>query len=421
MPAQPSADHHIMPPDNVYFQGLDQINWSHLEHAYGSARDVPDLLRALTSGDSEIDVFERLFTALYHQGSVYSATPKVIPFLLQLLGEGRHSSLIHFLEAVSESAGEEACCGEEVADEIQEELGKGMPVFAKLAGSGAPEERAAAARILGRLSGRAQEAATAVRARLAEEREPEVRAALAEAISRLGGEYTPADGATPLERFRSACAVARRKGRECDDETIAEIARHWKIVAPEVEVDAETMVGIAKRFDGARQLEFLCALLPGAPCDVDALTIARQILIVAFDDTRPEWGGRGISYKYYLDGKPWTPNYTGSPFPGVTVEQALVFQQRLVNAKSAEETKELLAELKSMENHPPVGVMKRWSCEYSNVRGAKPEWKLPLTSAQTRAIATIGDTDLAWSCDTNLWSMFGLPSDREEFQRLSQL
>src|SRR5215813_3175462 len=36
------------------FTGLDDIPWSRLGHAYGSAVDVPDTLRALTSPDAEI-------------------------------------------------------------------------------------------------------------------------------------------------------------------------------------------------------------------------------------------------------------------------------------------------------------------------------------------------------------------------------
>jgi hypothetical protein len=417
MPAQSPADQRHMRKD-FNFQGLDQVDWRHLEHAYGAADDIPSLLRALASGDTEIDVFEKLFTGLYHQGSVYSAIPKALPFLLQLLGDGQQSSLIHFFEAVSESVGEEPCGSEEVADEIREELGKGMSVFTRLLVSGAPEERAAAARTLGTLSGRAAEAAIAVRARLADEREPDVRAALAEAIARLGGEYAPPEDATPIERFRSACAVAQKKGGKCQDETVAEIVRHWKTVALQMEANAETMVRIGKQFDDERQLEFLCSLLPGAASEDDALTIARQILSVAFVDKRPEWGARGITNNYFVDGKLWEPNHTGSPFPGVTVEQALAFQERFVKAKTVEETKEILRELHSMESRPPVGAVRRMSCEYSNVRGANPSWTLPLASAQTRAIAAIANSDLAWACDTNLWSLFGLPSDREQFKRL---
>ena len=33
---------------------LDRIDWKKLQHAYGSAKDVPDQIRALASNDDEI-------------------------------------------------------------------------------------------------------------------------------------------------------------------------------------------------------------------------------------------------------------------------------------------------------------------------------------------------------------------------------
>jgi hypothetical protein len=35
------------------FSGLDDIDWTELRHAYGSAADVPALLRALADGEEE--------------------------------------------------------------------------------------------------------------------------------------------------------------------------------------------------------------------------------------------------------------------------------------------------------------------------------------------------------------------------------
>lgn len=70
------------------FEGLDGINWASLKHAYGSAGDVPDMIRRLASSD-ESERHEALHAAygnIFHQGTRYEATPKAIPFLIRLAG-----------------------------------------------------------------------------------------------------------------------------------------------------------------------------------------------------------------------------------------------------------------------------------------------------------------------------------------------
>jgi len=65
---------------------LNEVAWENLEHAYGSAKDVPELLRKLASPD--LEEFKRALHALYgniyHQGDRYSASPHAIPFLFEL-------------------------------------------------------------------------------------------------------------------------------------------------------------------------------------------------------------------------------------------------------------------------------------------------------------------------------------------------
>lgn len=69
------------------FEGLDKINWEELEHAYGSARDVPDLIRALAVDDDDIreKTLYTLYGNIWHQGTVYQATPYAVPFLIELV------------------------------------------------------------------------------------------------------------------------------------------------------------------------------------------------------------------------------------------------------------------------------------------------------------------------------------------------
>ena len=67
--------------------GLDEVPWASLEHAYGQAGDVPALIRGLARNDGEWkDLLGELTGGMVlHQGSCYSATSHVIPFLARLI------------------------------------------------------------------------------------------------------------------------------------------------------------------------------------------------------------------------------------------------------------------------------------------------------------------------------------------------
>ena len=70
-------------------QGLDDVPWAELEHAYGSAADVPDLLRKLVDPDPKTrrETLRKLCSNVFHQGTRYPATSYVIPFLIKMCAE----------------------------------------------------------------------------------------------------------------------------------------------------------------------------------------------------------------------------------------------------------------------------------------------------------------------------------------------
>lgn len=81
---------------------LDDIPWASLTHAYGSAADVPDQIRALTSKSTEEreQALWDLCGNVFHQGSRYEATPFVVPFLYELLANNSTPAkrdIIYFL------------------------------------------------------------------------------------------------------------------------------------------------------------------------------------------------------------------------------------------------------------------------------------------------------------------------------------
>jgi len=64
---------------------LDSNRWSELQHAYGGASDVPALLRQLESLPDSVGNKEpwfSLWSALAHQGDVYSASFAAVPHVV---------------------------------------------------------------------------------------------------------------------------------------------------------------------------------------------------------------------------------------------------------------------------------------------------------------------------------------------------
>ncbi|MBP2331074.1 tetratricopeptide (TPR) repeat protein [Kibdelosporangium banguiense] len=66
--------------------GLSLTDWSAVDHAYGPATDVPQLIHDLVSDDATVRAIARseLCGNLIHHGARFSATPKVIPYLIEL-------------------------------------------------------------------------------------------------------------------------------------------------------------------------------------------------------------------------------------------------------------------------------------------------------------------------------------------------
>jgi len=85
-------------------EGLDQVAWDQLTHAYGPAADVPPLLRALVDPSTATpqlcakaerskrtvrdQVMWELWGNVFHQGTVWEVTPHVVPFLVEIVREG---------------------------------------------------------------------------------------------------------------------------------------------------------------------------------------------------------------------------------------------------------------------------------------------------------------------------------------------
>jgi hypothetical protein len=60
---------------------LAVVDWVALDHAYGPADDLPQVIRAAASTDKEQAeaAVDELFSCVFHQGTVYSASVAVVP------------------------------------------------------------------------------------------------------------------------------------------------------------------------------------------------------------------------------------------------------------------------------------------------------------------------------------------------------
>ncbi|MER5419052.1 hypothetical protein [Streptosporangium roseum] len=71
-------------------------DWSQLSHAYGSAEDLPALLDQIEA-DPNAERWNDLWSALCHQGSVYSASFAALPRLTTIAAAGDENERLHAL------------------------------------------------------------------------------------------------------------------------------------------------------------------------------------------------------------------------------------------------------------------------------------------------------------------------------------
>lgn len=69
--------------------GLDDVDWASMRHAYGSAAEVPAMIRALASPDAaeRTKALSDFYSAVHHQGDIYRCTTASLPFLFALAAD----------------------------------------------------------------------------------------------------------------------------------------------------------------------------------------------------------------------------------------------------------------------------------------------------------------------------------------------
>ena len=169
------------------FTGIDEVDWASLRHAYGSAEDVPGLLRGLASPDpAERELaLDGMYGAVHHQGDVYDATLACVPFLLALVGSEEvrdRGGIVELLVSIGEE-GEtwERGRGDRCAS-ARAALRAGAEVFVRLTGDGDLGVRRATPAALVRFLDEPARVLRLLRERLTVERDDLVLLALAESL-----------------------------------------------------------------------------------------------------------------------------------------------------------------------------------------------------------------------------------------------
>src|SRR5690606_3004839 len=79
---------------------LQLVDWSMLHHAYGAAADVPALLERIRmfpeESDWQAEPWFSLWSALYHQGDIYSASIAAVPFIVSTLATAPEKATLSF-------------------------------------------------------------------------------------------------------------------------------------------------------------------------------------------------------------------------------------------------------------------------------------------------------------------------------------
>lgn len=190
------------------FSGIDEVDWASMEHAYGPADDVPELLRGLASDDpSEREAaLDGMYGAVHHQGDVYACTLACIPFLFELAvdpGVQDRGSVVELLTSIGGFDLDEDDEAEIDEDEIEGAANYAMAAAAVTAGAGVffeliadedPGVRLAAPLALATLHRHPVRVLALLRERLPVEPDEEVRLALVEAAGRVALRHRPLAG-----------------------------------------------------------------------------------------------------------------------------------------------------------------------------------------------------------------------------------
>ncbi|MGW3352400.1 hypothetical protein ACWDA3_54695 [Nonomuraea rubra] len=154
------------------FAGLDEVRWSRMRHAYGSAGDVPELLRGLAHPDPAVreTALDGMYAAVHHQGDIYPCTIAAIPFLLRLAahpGLPGRPEVVRLLAGIGSAEDPDELTG--AYRKANQAVAAAYPLWERLLEDADPRVREAAAEVLPACADQSRTALTRLTALLAGE------------------------------------------------------------------------------------------------------------------------------------------------------------------------------------------------------------------------------------------------------------
>jgi hypothetical protein len=264
------------------FSGIDEVDWASMEHAYGPADDVPELLRGLASDDpaEREAALDGMYGAVHHQGDVYACTLACIPFLFELVvdpGVRDRGSVVELLTSIGGFDLDEDDEAEIDEDEIEGAANYAMAAAAVTAGAGVffeliadedPGVRLAAPLALATLHRHPVRVLALLRERLPVEPDEEVRLALVEAAGRVALRHRPLAGRvaewlsrlasrahSPGLRLAALAQLARCAPDELPSDVVPVVSGLLREMRSTPEEHAVPEEGAAGKADGARPVQ----------------------------------------------------------------------------------------------------------------------------------------------------------------------
>ncbi|GCB51867.1 HEAT repeat domain-containing protein [Streptomyces sp. NL15-2K] len=169
------------------FTGIDEVDWASLRHAYGSAEDVPGLLRGLASADrAEREVsLDGMYGTVHHQGDVYDSTLASVPFLFALAGGEdvrERGGIVELLVSIGWEGEEREDGTDSPGTAARAAVRAGAELFVRLSGDAEAAVRRAAAGAVVRFVDEPARVLGLLRQRITVERDDRVLLALAESL-----------------------------------------------------------------------------------------------------------------------------------------------------------------------------------------------------------------------------------------------
>ncbi|MBT2471744.1 hypothetical protein J7E97_28720 [Streptomyces sp. ISL-66] len=185
---------------NDALAGLDAVDWPALKHAYGTAEDVPGMLRDLYRPAKAAQAADDLLTHVHHQGGgVYSSAPAALPYVIAAAADPAvaadvRAELLYLVRALADAANTAEPHFVTPAWPPAWDLAVGE--LLRLLDDPGAANRAAVAGALAEAHHRADEVLAALRARWTVEPAPATRLRLIESVGLLTAHATAQRGAS---------------------------------------------------------------------------------------------------------------------------------------------------------------------------------------------------------------------------------